>query len=300
MKALAHRIAVLTGCGLAGYGLVACGDDSSSDDYSDAAIPDAMDSSTAEVSVQFQALVGGEPFACGSSYDGIGTSSSTVQPNDFRLYIHDVRLLDSEGNEVPLTLTQDDAFQYQDLVLLDFEDGTATCSGGNSAVNPQAVGTVPAGEYSGIRFVLGVPFELNHANAATAPSPLNVTSLFWNWQGGYKFARFDGPAGDLPEWRFHLGSTGCDGDTTGTVPTTTCTNGNRAEVELTNFDPTSTPISADLGALLEGVDLTEDTNGPPGCMSGPKDLECENYFSNLGLSFNGSTPGPQSFFSVSN
>lgn len=57
----------------------------------------------------------------------------------------------------------------------------------NSAVK----GKVPAGRYTAVTFDLGVPFALNHADVASAPSPLNVKAMWWSWQGGYKFVRVD-------------------------------------------------------------------------------------------------------------
>ncbi len=112
--------------------------------------------------------------------------------NDFRLYIHDVRLRRADGEEVPLSLEQDELRQYQDVVLLDFEDRsghlrqrdgrrrTAWCAGRSRP-----------GTTDGLSFKLGVPFDLNHGDASSAPSPLNLTGLFWSWNDGYKFLRSD-------------------------------------------------------------------------------------------------------------
>ena len=52
-------------------------------------------------------------------------------------------------------------------------------------------GSAPRASYSGVRFTMGVPFELNHGDPTVAPSPLNITAMFWNWQGGYKFLKAD-------------------------------------------------------------------------------------------------------------
>jgi len=157
---------------------------------------------------------------------------------------------------------------------------------------------VPAGDYTGVRFVLGVPFELNHADHVIAPPPLNITSMFWDWNGGYKFFRFDGATTGQPDgMRFHLGSTGCEADADGNV--TSCANPNRAEVALEGFDPDTGLIVADLAGLFEGADLDANTmDTPPGCMGAPIDPDCAPYFDNLGLPFGGSGGGDQSFFSV--
>ncbi|MGI9627435.1 MAG: MbnP family protein, partial [Longimicrobiales bacterium] len=91
--------------------LIACGDD----DPMDPPGPEA-------VAINFQAQVNGAAFACGTSYDNVGTSNTTITPVDFRFYVHDVRLVTSAGSEVPVELTQDGQWQREGLALLDFED----------------------------------------------------------------------------------------------------------------------------------------------------------------------------------
>jgi len=144
-----------------------------------------------EVILNFAAEVGGQPFACGEQYSDMGTTAATITPADFRLYLSAVALLDAAGAAVPLTLEQDGIWQYQDVALLDFEDGSGPCQNGNAPTNLSIRGTVPAGDYSGVQFTLGLPFELNHADNLLAESPLNLSAMFWNWQGGYRFFKVD-------------------------------------------------------------------------------------------------------------
>ncbi|MEM8505850.1 MAG: MbnP family copper-binding protein [Cyanobacteria bacterium P01_D01_bin.1] len=142
------------------------------------------------VTIQFEGTVGDEAFACGETYQ-LGTAESMVTPLDFRFYVSEVALLDAEGNEVPLVLEQDNLWQHQNVALIDFEDKTGACANGTTQTRGQVVGAVPPGEYNGLKFTLGVPFALNHIDSTLAPSPLNLTSMWWNWNFGYKFARFD-------------------------------------------------------------------------------------------------------------
>lgn len=146
---------------------------------------------TKEVAIDFAAYVGESEFVCGESYEGVGTAESTITPKDFRFYVSDVALIDENGEAIPLELEQDGKWQYQNTVLLDFEDGTAACDNGTPAMNTTVVGTVPEGDYQSLQFTMGVPQDLNHNDAAIAPSPLNLTSMWWNWQGGYKFLRVE-------------------------------------------------------------------------------------------------------------
>jgi uncharacterized repeat protein (TIGR04052 family) len=250
------------------------------------------------VALTFRGQVGDEAFSCGGTYDGVGSTMSTFTALDFRFYVSNVRLVRGDGTEAPLTLEQDGMWQHMGVALLDFEDGTGGCAAGNAQLNATVVGTVEgAGPFTGVRFDLGIPFELNHANSAVAPPPLNLTAMFWNWQGGYKFLRVDGTSTVQPSWVVHLGSTGCDGSIMGDV--TMCTNENIVTVELAGFDPETQVIVADLALLLDGVDIdANQLSSPPGCMATPSDPDCAGVFENLGLPFGSAAGGAQSFFRV--
>ena len=97
-------------------------------------------------------MVGREKFGCGKTYDGIGTNGSRIAPRDFRLYVHDMRLIDESGKSVPVELEQDGKWQLDDVALLDFEDATAGCVNGTPDLNDRVIGRVPAGRYSGLLF----------------------------------------------------------------------------------------------------------------------------------------------------
>jgi uncharacterized repeat protein (TIGR04052 family) len=251
------------------------------------------------VSIAFEGLVGGEPARCGETYSGIGTTGTDLTLNDLRLYVHDVRLVTGDDREVPLELTQDGRFQYENLALLDFEDGSTGCESGTEALNVNVRGTPSTeGPFTGVRMTLGVPFDLNHIDASTAPAPLNFTSMFWSWNNGYKFLRVDARTTGLPDgYVVHLGSTGCEGDGRGNV--TSCVQENRVEIALDDFDPDVDVIRIDLADLLSESDADADAGGQAGCMGGFDDPDCEAIFHGLGLPFDG-TParGAQRLFSV--
>jgi uncharacterized repeat protein (TIGR04052 family) len=266
----------------------ACGDE-----------PTAPQDEPVKLSIAFKPMVGSQDFACGQLYTGVGTSATTYEPKDFRLYVHNVRLL-SHGTEVPVTLTDDGAWQRDGLALLDFENKTGLCSNGTEATNHLLVGTAPKGHhYTGLRFTVGVPFEKNHQDASTAAAPLNVSTLFWGWEGGYKFLRLDGRTRGLPNGHnLHLGSTGCQ--TSGPNQVTACQNANRFEVELADFDPTgSRHVVLDVTALFASSNLDmNQAQSAPGCMSTSDDADCAPLFQRLGLAFGGTQANPagQLFF----
>jgi uncharacterized repeat protein (TIGR04052 family) len=234
------------------------------------------------VSIAFEGRVGAEVFDCTKTYTGLGSSAAEVRLSDFRLYVHDVALRAKDGSFVPVMLDQDGLWQYQSLALLDFESGTASCANGTAELNNKIMGMAPAGEYDGISFKLGVPFDLNHEDAAVAPSPLNLTALFWNWNGGYKFFRADGLATGAPmAFNLHLGSTDCQSDGSGGIGS--CGRPNRADIVLTGFDPLKKTILVDYAAVVAESDLTKNAGDAPGCMSGAIDPECGIIFDHLGL-----------------
>jgi uncharacterized repeat protein (TIGR04052 family) len=255
-----------------------------------------------EVNLRFRAQVGDEPFACGQTYDGVGTSNSTWLPADLRFYIHGLRLVRADRSEVPVRLTQDGPWQNGDTALLDFEDRTPPCNNGTSVVNDIVRGLAPPGEYTGVRFVLGVPFDENHQDASAAASPLNQTSMFWGWRGGYKFLRVDSFVvldGEFPEFRIHLGSTGCRYGRP--LEVAGCVWPNRADVLLNDFDLERDVVVADLAAVLADSDLLSNVpETAPGCMSDFGDTDCEPVFRNLGIDFDDGypTPNTQRFFRV--
>lgn len=248
------------------------------------------------MAINFEATVNGEPFSCGRTFSNVGTTGATVEPTDARLYLENIRLVNDEGGEVALALNQDGTWQVQDVVLLDFENATGLCGQrGTAEMNAQAMGMIPGDTYTRLRFEMGVAENLNHGDSATAPAPLNKTALFWSWNAGYKFIRYDNIAANGNEFRVHIGSTACEGDGRGNA---TCGNSNRLTVDLP-FDPSSDTVAIELGAFLQNANVemnTEET--PPGCMSAPEDPECVPVFAAAGLPYGGNAGGSQQIFSV--
>lgn len=280
------------------------------------ATPPAASSAGAQaVTLQFAAQVNGQAFACGQSYAGVGTTRSTITPSDYRFYVSEVQLIDASGRAVPVTLAQDGTWQRDGLALLDFENGSGPCRNGTAAMNSSVRGTVPAGRYTGLRFTVGVPFAANHGDPTTAPSPLNLTAMFWNWQGGYKFIKFDTattgqPAttaaphpqggGNASGFSVHLGSTLCASPSRTQAPQAACDNPNRVTVQFDNFNVSTQTVVADIGRVLAGANVDVNAAGSsPGCMSFPKDADCPPVMGALGLAYDGvPAPGPQRMFSV--
>lgn len=238
------------------------------------------------VTIQFNAKVGTAVFDCSTAnYTNIGTSNSTLVPKDFRFYVHDVRFVKADGSEVAVTLTEDKAYQYQNLALLDFENATGQCGAqGTSGTNKTVRGTIAASEalsFTKIRFRLGVPQNLNQSGL-TQPAPLNVTYMFWSWTTGYKHAVVEFNVGTFNPFFTHLGSIDCD--TFASPPDIVCSTSNRPDIELSyTYGQT---VVADAKQLYKDTNFSLGDQGTqPGCHSDRSDPECRAVLNNWGVNF---------------
>jgi len=272
------------------------------------------------VRFRFEGRLAGRPFACGKLYPDVGTGATTVTPADLRFFVSSFEMVDGQGRASPVSLDQDGVWQYKSLALIDLEDGTGECRNGNAATHAEITGSVPQGRYTGIRFTVGVPFELDHLDPAEAPSPLNMTAMFWTWQSGYKFIRAEvlaepsqasntvpetaGRESQIPSGRahargfpVHVGSTGCGGTIRTNAPPEECTHPNRAVVTLQGFDWATDLVIFDLGRLLASSDVTANApNTAPGCMSGEEDPDCQAIMKALGIVSPGAPATSQTVF----
>jgi uncharacterized repeat protein (TIGR04052 family) len=278
MKKIQLSIAAIALTSLLG----ACSD-SDNDDTTDT-------TQTVDAVVDFSAKVGAQNFSSGTTYSGFGAGSSSatqeITLNDLRLYISNIILKTDTNEEIPFTLEQDGVWQYEDIVLLDFETAATP------ETNTDVIGSFSepdSGTINQVCFDVGIPFEFNHLNSSTSPSPLNASGMMWKWQSGHKFIRIDGvgdPNGSAVGYNLHLGSTGCVSGSATESPTSACTYPNLPNVCLTSFDLDTNEIVIDLATLFETTDITQVTaNTAPGCMSGNNDPECQTLLPKLGLDF---------------
>lgn len=248
--------------------------------------------------IQFRALAHGDPLRCNTVFPNIGTTQSTIDLQEAKLYIYDPQLIARDGAATPLLLEQDQRYQRDRLALLDFDDG-----GGSCVVHPDTRtfvrGTAPDEDYVGVKFQIGVPEELNHLDAATAPAPLNEPGMWWSWKGGYKYIRIDVTTRGNPAYYLHMGATSCEGTSTGGY---TCASGNVSQIELADFDPDRSAVTFDIAALWADLDVDQRpdlvTDNVEGCMAFAGDPECPAVFAKLGLNIDGTSNSGQTLFKV--
>jgi len=252
------------------------------------------------VTIRFAARIGDAPAACGQSLGALGSEGGDSELRDLRYFVHDVRLVKESGTEAPVELDQDGTWQVQNVALIDFEDATAACKHGTPAMHQEVTGKVAPGTYTGVRFKVGVPFELNHGDPTTAPPPLDTSALFWGWGEGYMFFQIatatTPPSGEKDNvYVIALASMSCEGDPrNGEV--VACDLPNRAEIELGDFDVATDAIVLDIPALLQGGPLATKR----GCSSSPTNEQCPPIFSRFGLDLTTGavTPATQTVFRV--
>lgn len=139
----------------------------------------ALTGRAADLTVQVQLRWRGEAIAV-PSRDVTNASGQKLRLTRFAALISDVSLERKEGGAVQL----DGQFAF-----LDAETNRLSF----------VLRNVPAGDYAGLSFHVGLPPATNHADPSAWPAghPLNpvVNGLHWGWAGGYVFAALEGRYG---------------------------------------------------------------------------------------------------------
>ncbi len=101
----------------------------------------------------------------------------------FDMYISDITLIEENGNERVLSSLELFDLTNPGLTKIAHGDGTFVQF------------EVPAKRYKGVKFSIGVPDSLNHADPSSFPPdhPLStLTAMHWNWATGYRFIVLEG------------------------------------------------------------------------------------------------------------
>ncbi|MFT5082102.1 MAG: putative repeat protein (TIGR04052 family) [Lentisphaeria bacterium] len=223
-------------------------------------------------------------FALGGGSFTQALNSRRAHMAHLNFYIYDIYLIDSNDQRIPYIITNTSPWQRNDVALLSFANADLKES------NTRVHGTLPSNRPTivGLGFSLGLPFDVNHTNPLTTQSPLNIGSLYWSWQLGYKFLRVDydyiNALGTTQQRAFHLGSTGCLSASAIRPPQQACEKPNIAHIELRGFSPKKNVITVNMDALLHH---DQNINATPAVMCTghyKSHALCEAFISTLGLS----------------
>ncbi len=267
----------------------------------------------AEFSLRFAAMAQGAEVGCGTRVEGLGTrGDAAVDVADLRFYISNIRALDEDGEELELTLEENE-FQYSSaeghVALIDLTGNTeGACNAsaiafaeGTSRVNDHVHGATLVDKVRTVRFDVGVPQAVMRSVIAAnteegAPSPLR--EMYWSWASGYRHFVMN-MAVETSQGRgegyVHVGSRAC-----GTAGQKALTD--RAECGFVNTptamleveDLSDRVVELDVAALLAGVDFMAPVYDPesfdvigdgPGveCHSAPSQPDCAAVFASLGV-----------------
>jgi len=233
------------------------------------------------------------PFIATWQGSPIGCDSAAPSLTDLRFYVSKPQLVDTAGRSRDIRFATEFEWQNDAVAYLDLENGSGSCQNGTQELFSDVIGVARAGEYKGLRFTIGVPFRLNHANPLTASPPLDDPDMHWHWRSGYKFLRA-GIRTETDGMWIHTGSAACDG-TVGHI--TGCKFPNRIEVFLPDFVPGESTVRIELAELFRATDLED--GELTDCSSGPAERPCVAPFAALGIDFStGEQTGTQSVFSV--
>lgn len=146
------------------------------------------------VRVNMKAVWGDQPFSLGTVYND--PFDRPILTESFRAYMSNLFVIREDGSEVLLS----------EIALINFNDGATFTA------------TIPAGRYTGLRFDIGVPEDRNTDQDPAqyaSEHPLSVQSsqgMFWTWNSGYIFVKFEGKVGldgdpvDMTDpYGFHIG-----------------------------------------------------------------------------------------------
>lgn len=225
------------------------------------------DTNSQSTKLSFQLTLGDHILECGTPFV-LGEQTWTI--NQFQFYVHDLQVKTSEGNWHLLELLPS-PHSLPHLALVG-----ADCTSSASWQIPVKT-NINIEQVDQIQFTLGVPFEQNHENPLTQPSPLNQSDMFWVWQTGHKFLRWEMSSPEY-SWVYHLGSTGCSSPAPVRAPTSECKNPNRSQIILEDFD-IKNPIKIDIGHFLENINLSDTLV----CKSSPDNADCAELLKRTGI-----------------
>ena len=214
------------------------------------------DEGTTMVTLFLQPTVAGTPLSTDLSTT-YTVNGATISFSSARMYISEITLLRKDGTAVSfegetITVPAKDAndnditHTVTDQIVLAKHD---------AGVHKYMLGEVPEGEYTGVRYKVGIAGTTNRVDPSQVPAthPLakqTDRNNHWNWNAGYQFIRMDGlvdtNADGTPDevWETHLGTANFLTDLNLAM-----------DFQLNDGEGVELHIIADYGKLLQDVDL---------------------------------------------
>ncbi len=157
---------------------------------------------TVSFKLRIEGVFGTTPFALNQSF--VNAAGDTVRFTTAKFYLSDVCLVDTLGRAIPARVVdtaRSVTIDNQTVTLLDYAAAQNGALELTLRANP--------GTYRGMKFNVGVPFNLNHRDASILPRPLNIDQgMYWAWNTGYIFHKIEGNFDSLGVSRnflYHIG-----------------------------------------------------------------------------------------------
>ena len=166
------------------------------------------------VTLEFNNTFGETPIVLGdatSSSATVNTSEAgqTHHFSEVKYVISNIRLIKANGTEIPYNVN-------------DLDNGATVINQANPETLSYIMNDIPVGDYTEIKFGLGVKQELNTLDQVSFPifyanAGENDTEMMWEWGTGYRFTKLEGFYDtDNKDLSIHTGST-VDEDETGEI-----------------------------------------------------------------------------------
>lgn len=196
--------------------------------------------------LDFDNVVGNEDLKLNTqTYQNSSGESFTVSL--FNYYISNIELLKADGSS--FVVPQDSSY------FLIRES--------NEASQKATINNVPVGEYTGVRFIIGVDSTRSVADPSkrkgildTFSGPTNEEAMYWDWNPGYIFMKMEGgsPAATSPNGRYYYHIGGFGGRTVKTlnnIRTVKVDFGSKKATVTTELSP-DVHIKADILKVFDG------------------------------------------------
>lgn len=187
---------------------------------------------TGKVNIEFDHRVGTQSLQLNTgSY--VNANGDDFKVSTFKYYVSNVSFKKADGSKVTVP---------ESYLLVNAADATTAL---------QTLTNVPAGDYTGIEFLIGVDEPRNFAGAQTgALDP--AKGMFWSWNSGYIFVMFEGTSSKSTQASnklfFHVGGAKAP---TNAVRTTTVTFPTSLRIR-NNTDP-DVHFFVDIASLFKGT-----------------------------------------------
>ncbi len=147
------------------------------------------DSAEPKMLISFEPNFDGQEVHIGDRF--VNVHGCTVELSNMKFYISNLKLYRANG----------DIAQISDIELIDVKNHIRTLDF-----------EIPAGDYTGVSFDLGVPQELNGTanpdflvSVYSQSHPLSESNgMYWAWQSGYRFFIFEGRFDTIPDATYDL------------------------------------------------------------------------------------------------